>query len=151
VTIRPRARRVLVLAGVAASIALGGASIRAAAAWTAAAAPLSVSPVPAEALAARLAGEQSRSAILEAQLDELRASSSGLHEALNAAQAQLGVDAQTAASLRTRLATAKSRLAALERSIAAARAAVGGRSAGTAGTPSRAAPGEVEREAETDG
>ena len=80
-----RIRRGLVLVGVVGSLLIGAASIQAAARWTAASAPLAVSPATAESLATRLADEETRSAALQAQLDELRSGMSDLTGALDVA------------------------------------------------------------------
>ena len=54
-------RRLLTTIGVIAALLLGFGSIRAAAAWTAASAPLTVAPVSVSALQDQLATEQARS------------------------------------------------------------------------------------------
>lgn len=148
--IRGPLRRTLVIAGVAGSVVLGGATIRAAAAWTATAAPLTVAPASTETLSARLAEEEGRSAQLRRELDALRATTSDLRSALDAAQTRIAADADAADALRTRLERAKARLATLEASIARAR------SAGPttpAGRPSGggATRGDEEHEVESDG
>ena len=146
--------RSLVMVGVVASLLIGAASIRAAAAWTAASAPLAVSPASAESLAARLTDEEARSAALQAQLDELRANTADLSGALDTARTRISSDAKTATSLRTRLATAKTRLASLEKSLAAARAAAARAAvAATRGGAATATPAPVRRDdgGESDG
>ena len=57
-----RLRRLITAVGVIAALVLGFGSIKAAAAWTAASAPLTVAPVPVAAIQDRLADEQARSA-----------------------------------------------------------------------------------------
>ena len=148
--IRGPLRRTLVIAGVAGSVVLGGATIRAAAAWTATAAPLTVAPASTETLSARLAEEEGRSAQLRRELDALRATTSDLRSALDAAQTRIAADADAADALRTRLERAKARLATLEASIARARSAgpttPSGRPSGGGATG-----GDEEHEVESDG
>jgi hypothetical protein len=55
-----RVRRTLTLAGAAAAVILGLAAIQAAAAWTASAAPLAVTPTSATSIETRLLEEQAR-------------------------------------------------------------------------------------------
>jgi len=147
------ARRFVVVTAVACSLVLAVATVRAAAAWTAAAAPLSIAPTSAETLAARLADGESRSTELRRQLDALRVESGDLNAALEAARARIAADAATAAALRDRLVQAKTRLAALEASLARARAAA--LAAARAPAPSTGGPtiggDDHESEADSDG
>lgn len=110
-------RRLLTVMAVAASLLLGFGAIRASAVWTAAAAPLAVAPVSAEALQGRLAEESDRSAALLERLTSLTAHADELSAALAAAEARIGQDAGHAADLARDLAAAKKKLAALEKSI----------------------------------
>ena len=114
------ARRLATVLGVIAALVLGFGSIRAAAAWTAAAAPLNVSPESVAALQSRLAGERDRSAALQQQLAALETQSAGLADALDAARSQIGTDAGHARDLAAQLKTARQRLAKLQATIAAA-------------------------------
>lgn len=114
-------RRVITTVGVVAALLLGFGSIRAAAAWTAASAPLSVAPVSIDHIQERLTTEQARSADLEAQLQALTTQSTELTAALEAAQAQITTDSGHAADLAKQLKAAKTKLAKLEASIARAR------------------------------
>ena len=114
------ARRLATVAGVIAALVLGFGSIRAAAAWTAASAPLTVTPESVAALQAQLAGERDRSAALQQQLDALEAQSTDLAGALDAARTRIGADATHATDLATQLKAAKQRLAKLQATIAAA-------------------------------
>lgn len=123
-TFRLLLRRNLVIAGVVASLVVGGATIRAASIWTAAAAPLNDPPVSLNSIEDALAAEQARSAALEEQLMALTDASTQLADALEAAQGQLATDAATAEELRAALAAAQDKLAKLEASIAAARARI---------------------------
>ena len=114
------ARRLATVVGVVAALVLGFGSIRAAAAWTAASAPLSVTPESVAGLQSQLAGERDRSAALRQQLDGLESQSTDLARALEAARAQIGADAGHATDLAAQLKTARQRLAKLQATIAAA-------------------------------
>ncbi len=153
---RRRIRRVFVLVGVVASLAMGAVTVRGAAAWTAGSAPLAVPPTSADAVAARLADEEARSSDLQRQLDALRGDSAQLVAALDAAQAQIASDGDAAAGLRARLAAAQKRLATLEASIARARAnalaaARQGSSGGSSGGSAAGHGATDDGEDETDG
>ena len=119
----PRARRLATVVAVIAALVVGYGSIRAAAAWTAASAPLSVAPVPVAALQDRLVVEQVRSEDLQAQLETLTAQSTEMTAALEAAQSQIATDTDHANALAKELKDAKKKLAKLEASIAKARRA----------------------------
>jgi septal ring factor EnvC (AmiA/AmiB activator) len=135
-------RRAIVTAGVVASIVLGVMTIRAAAAWTAASAPLEVAPASLEQLRAALAAEQNRSKALQDQLDALTAGSAELSAALETARARIGADGETAAGLQASLAAAQQKLASLEASLAAARQALAAQAAAApAPPPGGATPG----------
>ncbi len=118
-----RVRRLVTVFGVIAALLVGYGSIRAAAAWTAASAPLTVAPVPVSELQDRLALEQTRSADLTAQLQSLAGQSTEMSTALAAAQAQMTADTDHATALAAELKAAKKKLAALEASIAKAKVA----------------------------
>jgi DNA repair exonuclease SbcCD ATPase subunit len=140
------ARRLATVVGVIAALVLGFGSIRAAAAWTAAAAPLSVSPESVAALQSELAGERDRSAALQQQLAALESQSASLADALDAARTQIGTDAGHAKDLAAQLKTARQRLAKLQATIAAANRASQTRVATTtvvqiAAPPTQAATG----------
>ena len=141
------ARRLATVVGVIAALVLGFGSIRAAAAWTAAGAPLSVTPESVTTLQSQLADEQNRSAVLQQQLDALESQSTDLASALEAARARIGVDAGHAKDLAAQLKTAKQRLAKLQATIAAANRASQGQAATTtvvrvAATPAPTSGGE---------
>lgn len=114
-------RRPLVVLGVLLSLLAGMLTIRAAAAWTAASSPLVVRPPSVESLQAALAGEESRSAALQAQLDELTAGSADLAAALEAARDRIASDTAQATELQASLKAATAKLATLEKSIRQAR------------------------------
>jgi hypothetical protein len=121
-TVSPgRARRLVTIVGVALVLVLGYGSIRAAAAWTAASAPLTVAPVSITSVEDRLAVEQARSGDLRLRLESLSAQSTEMTAALVAAQAQITTDADNATVLAKELADAKKKLAKLEASIAKAK------------------------------
>jgi septal ring factor EnvC (AmiA/AmiB activator) len=134
------ARRLATIVGVIAALVLGFGSIRAAAAWTAAAAPLRVTPDSVTTLQSQLADEQSRSAALRQQLDALASQSTDLATALDAARSRIGADASHAKDLAAQLRTAKQRLAKLQATIAAANQASQARAATVTVVQSPAAP-----------
>lgn len=124
-------RRRLVFGGVLLSLAFGAVTIRAAAEWTAASAPLSAAPVSAETLGARLADERARSAALETALRDLTAQTAQLRAALDAAEGRVEGDAGTAADLRERLAAANEKLVTLQASIRSAQVGLTGTGTGS--------------------
>jgi septal ring factor EnvC (AmiA/AmiB activator) len=117
-------RRVITAIGVVAALLLGFGSIRAAAAWTAASAPLHMAPVSVEQLQGQLTSEQARSADLEAELHTLTVQTAELDDALGAAQARITADSGHATDLAKQLKAAKAKLARLEASIANAKRTV---------------------------
>jgi chromosome segregation ATPase len=131
-------RRPLVVLGVVLSLVLAVATVRAAAEWTAASAPLAVKPPSIEQLQADLAAEQARSADLQARLDGLTGDSTNLVAALQAASDRIATDATQAGDLQASLKAAKAKLTALERSISKAKAATSRAAATTA--PAAPAP-----------
>ena len=134
------ARRLATVVGVVAALVLGFGSIRAAAAWTAASAPLSVTPESVARLQSQLAGERDRSAALRQQLDGLESQSTDLARALEAARAQIGADAGHATDLAAQLKTARQRLAKLQATIAAANRASQARATTTTVVQAAATP-----------
>ena len=116
-------RRASVILGVVAALMLGALSIRFAAAWTAAAAPLAVPPASLTSIEAALTAEQQRSAALMAELRGLESASADLTAALAAAQDTVAGDAATAAALRSDLAKAQAKLATLQAALAKTAAA----------------------------
>ena len=117
-----RARRLAVASGVIASLLLGILSIQFAALLTAAAAPPPAPPVPLETLRQELAAERDRSTWLQAQLDELLATTDGLTAALSATEDQVSIDGLSADQLRARLNAANDQLASVTKLLAAAQA-----------------------------
>jgi len=114
-------RRITTVIGVVAVMALGFGSIRAASAWTAASAPLSVAPVSVANLQADLADEHARSQALTEQLHELDARSLELESALSQANDRIASDTTHATELEQRLADASAKLGKLETAIAKAK------------------------------
>lgn len=113
-------RRALTVIGVVAVLAIGVGSIRAAAAWTAASAPLTVATVSVKALEASLEVERARSAALETRLDALDQRSRDLAAALADAQARVVVDSGDADAIAEQMAEASAKLARVEAAIAKA-------------------------------
>jgi peptidoglycan hydrolase CwlO-like protein len=114
-------RRLITAGGVIAVLAIGVGSIRAAAAWTAASAPLTVAPVSIATLETRLADEQARSEVLTLQLLDMNARAQDLEVALEEAHGRIESDTEHATDLEAQLAAAKKQLAATEKAIAKAR------------------------------
>jgi septal ring factor EnvC (AmiA/AmiB activator) len=145
-------RRMTTIAAVAIVVGLVVGTIRVAAAWTVAAAPLTISPVSASELQAKLADERARSASLASHLSALDARSRELTAALEQAQRRLAADAATAEDLDGQLVAAKDRLAKVEAALARARQALRATTA-TAVIPAaaRTSRGEHEDEGEEHG
>jgi hypothetical protein len=122
-------RRFLTTVGVIAVVVLGYGSIRAASAWTAASAPMTVAPVTVATLQANLADEHARSQALIQQLHDLDARSRDLETALSLAQERVDSDASHATDLEAQLAAANKQLAKLETAIAKARKDLAARTA----------------------
>lgn len=113
-------RRIFVIGGLILACLLAVGSVRLAATLTATAAPLSVAPPDAAALAGQLTGERGRSADLEAQLSKLANDAANLSAGLVTAKGQIATDAATAATLRSQVAQTQTALTALQRKLAAA-------------------------------
>lgn len=151
-------RRILTIAGVIAVMAVGVGSIRAAAAWTASAAPLTVAPVSIKALESSLADERARSAALQTQLVAIDLRSRALAAALDDAQARVVVDTGDADAISAQMAAASKKLAKVEaaianaeRSLKATQAAARRQAAAVAAASSSAArPAGGEREDDDD-
>lgn len=146
-------RRIATVIGVVLVLVLVLGTIRAAAAWTASAAPLPVAPVSAAELRARLADEQARAGALLDQLATLDARSRDLETALEQASSRIATDADHAQDLAAQLKAAKAKLAKLEAAVAKARGALAS-SASTRAAPRPVAAtraSEQEREEEDEG
>jgi peptidoglycan hydrolase CwlO-like protein len=149
-------RRILTVIGVTIAMLLAVGTIRAAAAWTAASAPLSVAPTTVATRQARLLDEQTRSATLQQRLDALTTSTGDLASALEQARARIDADTSHAADLSAQLASAKRRLAKLDAAIAKANRTTVRIPRATVATvrtssPVRSGGGEVEHEVEHEG
>ncbi len=154
-----RVRRLAVTLGVAASLLLGVLSIQFAAMLTAAAAPPPAPPVSLETIRQELAAERERSSLLEAQLDELMATTDGLTAALAATEEQVSIDGLSAEQLRARLTAANDQLASVTKLLAAAQARLaalnaasgtaGGGGAGSSGSGSGSGTGSTPTQAPT--
>ena len=116
-------RRTLTVIITVTALLFGFAAIRAAAAWTADAAPLVASPASARSIEAALADEQSRSADLQARLSAITGQTEEMSAALKAAQDRIVADALNAEGLSKDLSAATKKLKALEKSIRDAAAA----------------------------
>jgi 16S rRNA G1207 methylase RsmC len=110
-------RRSFVTAGVIGSLVIGAVTVRAAAAWTASAAPLESPPTSVSDISTRLVDVSARSAALEQQIVDLTARTADLAQALAAADKRVGTDSATAKTLRAQLAAAQKKLAALSKSL----------------------------------
>lgn len=113
-------RRALTVVGVVTVLAVGVGSIRAAAAWTAASAPLTVAPVSVKTLEASLEVERARSAALQTRLDALDQRSRDLAAALADAEVRVDVDSGDADAIAAQMAEASVKLARVEAAIAKA-------------------------------
>lgn len=118
-----RLRRLITTVGVVGALLLGFGTIKAAAAWTAASAPLTIAPTSISSLQSQLETEQARSAALQEQLLSLASQSTDLTVALEAAQVRIVADADQASQLAKDLKTAKKKLAKLQATIRATQAA----------------------------
>lgn len=114
-------RRLVTIIGVALLVIVGFAAIRVAAVWTAASAPLQISPASAASLQAAIADEQARSAALRDSLGTLAAQTEDLAAALDDAQSRLQGDTKNAHDISAQLKAAKQQLARIEAAIARAR------------------------------
>lgn len=112
-------RRSLITLVTIASIFGGAVAIRAAAGWTAGAAPLD-QPPDAAALVGKLRDEQARADAIAAELEQVLDRSAELQDALHAAREKAVADADSADALAEQLAAAEAKLAALERQLASA-------------------------------
>lgn len=135
-------RRSLTVVGAVAALILGFSAIQAAAAWTASAAPLAITPVSANTIEAKLFDEQSRSTELQTQLTELASNTEQVATALAAAQARIDADTKHAKELERDLRSAKKKLAALERSLRQAAQAPAARARTAAPPPAPTSGGQ---------
>lgn len=118
------ARRAAIVLAVALTLGFGLFAIRVASAWTAASAPLAVSPPSVAALQEELDAERARSAVLTAEIDRLVADSDQLSTAIDAARRQIEQETANTAEVSAELDAARKKLGDLERAIRDARAAL---------------------------
>jgi uncharacterized protein involved in exopolysaccharide biosynthesis len=135
-------RRTLVTAGVAGSILVGAMTVRAAAVWTASAAPLEKPPITAGEISAQLNDAAARSAALEAQIADLTTRTADLAQALADANKRVGTDSSTARSLRAQLAAAQKKLTALSKALGTPTAVPKSTAPAPAPTPAPTQPGD---------
>jgi peptidoglycan hydrolase CwlO-like protein len=117
-------RRGTTVLAVILALTVGFLAIRVASAWTAASAPLSVSPGSVATLQQQLDAERARTAALTAEIERLVADSDQLSAAVEAARAQIGQESEHTAQVSADLEAAQSRLRDLEKAILDARAAL---------------------------
>jgi chromosome segregation ATPase len=136
-TAKPLVRRPLVILGVMLTLLVAAATVRAASIWASSSASLTTPPATIASIEMALAREQSRSAVLQDQLDTMHASSDDLAAALWVANAQVTADQATATDLEASLAAAQAKLAKLEAALKAAR---GGSTATRSGSTTTSTP-----------
>ena len=117
-------RRSVIAVSVVASLFVAAFTIRMAASWTAAAAPLDERPPDAAQLLAQLHDEESRASALADQLQGVTAQSDELRAALETAKDKAATDASTAEDLAAKLEQARAKLASLQAQLAATKPAV---------------------------
>jgi hypothetical protein len=127
-------RRSIVILATVASLFGGAVAIRAAAGWTAVAAPLAAPPDPA-ALVTALQNEKARADAIASELSQVVGKAGELHDALAAAQQKAATDAKSAADLAAKLAAAQKRLATLQAQLSAPPPAAPPAAAPTAAPP----------------
>lgn len=110
-------RRTITIVLAVAALLLGFTAIRAAAAWTAEAAPLVANPASAVSIESKLADEQARSADLQERLTAITSQTDDIAAALQAAQDRIAADGTRAEQLTSDLASAKAKLKTLEATI----------------------------------
>lgn len=115
-------RRGATVLAVILALTVGFFAIRVASAWTAASAPLSVSPGSVATLQQQLDAERARTAALTAEIERLVADSDQLSAAVEAARAQIGQETEHTAQVSADLEAAQKRLRDLEKAIRDARA-----------------------------
>ncbi|MDP9467356.1 MAG: hypothetical protein M3P32_01260 [Chloroflexota bacterium] len=138
-------RRSLVVLATVASIFGGAVAIRAAAGWTASAAPLAA-PVDPATLVAQLQNEKARADAITQELSQVVERAAELQSALAAAEGKADSDAKAASGLAAQLAAAQKRLATLEQQMKVQGSSPSGTSSGSE-TPQ---PRETEHEEEDD-
>lgn len=120
--IRRLLRRAAVLGATVAVIAAAAGTVKVAADWRAAAAPLDTAPAGMDSISAEFVSETDRTSVLTGQVDDVASQLTDLQAAVEQANGQVGGDAKTADQLRTDLAAAKAKLATLQGQLKAAQA-----------------------------
>jgi septal ring factor EnvC (AmiA/AmiB activator) len=114
------ARRAIVLGATVAVLALAVGTVKVAADWRAAAAPLDVAPVGMDTINAQLVAETDRAGALSGQIDTVAGQVATLGAALLEATDHVSGDSQTAEGLKQELADARTKLEALQAQLTAA-------------------------------
>jgi DNA repair exonuclease SbcCD ATPase subunit len=144
------ARRAAIVLAVALTLGFGFFAIRVASAWTAASAPLAVSPPSVAALQEELDAERARSATLIAEIDRLVADSDQLSAAIGAARTQIEQETTNTAEVSAELDAARKKLGDLEKAIRDARAALARQATVTTTRVTTVTAGEHEDDDEND-
>jgi len=118
--IRRFVRRAVVLGATIAVLAVAIGTVKVAADWRAAAAPLDVAPVGMDTIDAQMVAETDRAGVLSDQIDEVASQVAALGAALLEATDHVNGDTRTAESLKQALADAQAKLEALQGQLAAA-------------------------------
>ena len=136
------ARRAFVLGATVAVVGMAMGTVKVAADWRAADAPLDVAPVGLDTINAQLVSEQDRTGVLTEEIGSVAGQIADLQAALSAANGQVAGDAKSAESLQAALAAAQHKLDALRGQLkalnrAAARQAAVNQSAKSSGGEDR--------------
>jgi chromosome segregation ATPase len=148
--LRRIARRVIVLGATVAVLGIAVGTVKVAADWRAADAPLDVAPMSMEAIDAQLAAESERSSMLSDDIGSVSSQVASLQAALLEAGDHMAGDTQTAENLQAQLKAAKAKLETLQAQLKAAqsrlaalnRAAARQAAANSGGSTSGSAPRE---------
>ena len=114
------ARRAFVLGATVAVVGMAMGTVKVAADWRAADAPLDVAPVGLDTINAQLVSEQDRTGVLTEEIGSVAGQIADLQAALAAANGQGAGDAKSAESLQAALAAAQHKLDALRGQLKAA-------------------------------
>ena len=114
------ARRAFVLGATVAVVGMAMGTVKVAADWRAADAPLDVAPVGLDTINAQLVSEQDRTGVLTEEIGSVAGQIADLQAALSAANGQVAGDAKSAESLQAALAAAQHKLDALRGQLKAA-------------------------------
>jgi len=119
------ARRVLVLGGAVAVIAVAAFTVQLAAQWRTDSAPLDTVPVSMSSINAELQNEVGRSADLSGQVDEVASRITELRSAIGTADATVTQSAQSAETLKSQLSEAQTKLTTVQAQLLAAQQRLG--------------------------